>query len=178
MLFFFVTFIGHPPPTNLSKCLKMHDLRCIKLFVPGMTSVRYVLTSVDDCTPAPHSQRPQSAQFASSVTFHTWAGPELESGQTLSILRMPGHGIGKCCNISHLGMALVTYYRTQIHQDGCCLSTFWGGWVFRRGDVHPSCHGYPLAVTNIFVQPLRRMNIIGLSSCFPCTLLSTLVFCN
>ena len=95
-----------------------------------------------------HSQRPQSAQFASSVTFHTWAGPELESGQTLSILRMPGHGLSKCCNISHLGMALVTYYRTQIRQDGCCMSTFRGGWVFRRGYVHPSCHGYPLAVTN------------------------------
>ena len=54
---------------------------------------------------------------ARSVTFYTWAVPELESGQTASILRMPGHGLGKFCNISHLGMALVTYYRTQIHQD-------------------------------------------------------------
>ena len=58
-----------------------------------------------------------------------------ESGQTASILRMPGHGLGKFCNISRLGMALATYYKTQIHQDGCCLSTFQGGWVFRGGDV-------------------------------------------
>ena len=36
------------------------------------------------------------------------AGPELESGQTASILRMPGHGLSKFCNISHLGMALAT----------------------------------------------------------------------
>jgi len=75
-------------------------------------------------------------------------GPELESGQTASILRMPGHGLSKFCNISHLGMASVTYYRTQIHQDGCCLSTFQGGLVLGGIDVHPSCHGYPLAVTN------------------------------